>query len=439
MKSLKKMMVLLPLAAMAASCSSGGGAGSNSSLPAGGKAEEIIFGSEEVRGKFADSVEQFVKNAFSAKTVEVGSKLDYTFKVNLDEITVPYGKDGTAKFKGGVGVEEVKSEVNAGVSFLNDKVVAYADAKGSGKASISYSIPDNVWADAKAGAAQAGINLDDFGIKQSNSDSFEAKDLEVKAYLKDGVAYVDGSKDANRSFVKSVLNTKLADMSKVKEFAKQYGVDIDKIVDEASLKYKFPVGEIPAPKMPEAPADGVISGYIKQALAMLNSPDEQAKQYIDLAKEVISLLGFQTYVYSADSDYSYGVEMKVDGMAQVQKIYEKVMSVVNPTYSGNAPKDLVAFLKGYGIEFKTFKFGLAFAFGVKGNIFVGFNDEIDVSANISQQDVTVKGNCLLKTDAGVELKASNNDISGKLPSADELAKFEEFDPSKFISKTGPLA
>lgn len=430
MKSLKKMMVLLPLAAMAASCSSGGGAGSNSSLPAGGKAEEIIFGSEEVRGKFADSVEQFVKNAFSAKTVEVGSKLDYTFKVNLDEITVPYGEGGTAKFKGGVGVEEVKSEVNAGVSFLNDKVVAYAEAKGSGKASVNYSIPGNVWAEAKE-------YVEELGVKQSNSDSFEAKDLEVKAYLKDGVAYVDGSKDANRSFVKSVLNTKLADMSKVKEMIKMNaGIDIDHIVDTSSLKYKFPVGEIPAPVMPAAPADGVISGYIKQALAMLNSPDEQAKPYIDLAKEVISLLGFQTYVYSADSDYTYGVEMKIDGMAQIQKIYEKVMSVVDPTYSSGAPKDLVAFLKGYGIEFKAFKLGLAFAFGVKGNIFVGFNDEIDVSANISQQGVTVKGNCLLKTDAGVEAKLSSNDISNKIPAAAELAKYEEFVPVN--GGSGPL-
>ena len=168
---------------------------------------------------------------------------------------------------------------------------------------------------------------------------------------------------------------------------------------------------------------------------MLNSPDEQAKQYIDLAKEVISLLGFQTYVYSADSDYSYGVEMKVDGMAQVQKIYEKVMSVVDPTYSSGAPKDLVAFLKGFGIEFKTFKLGLAFAFGVKGNVFVGFNEEIDVNANISQQGVTVKGNYLLKTDAGFEAKLSSNDISNKIPAAAELAKFEEFVP---VNGTGPL-
>ncbi len=438
MKSLKKMMVLLPLAAMAASCS-GGGAGKNSALPAGGKAADIVFGSEEVRNTFADSVEQFVKNVLSSKTLELGSKLDYTFKVDLKELTTPYGQDSTATFKAGVGIEDVKSEVNAGVSFLNDKVVAYADAKGSGKASVSYSIPDNVWADAKAGSAQSGVSLDDFGIKQSNSDSFEAKELEVKAYLKDGVAYVDGSKDANRSFVKSVLNTKLANMSKVKEFAKQYGVDIDKIVDEASLKYKFPVGDIPVPQLPAAPADGVISGYVKQALAMLNSPDEQAKQYIDLAKEIISLLNFQTYVYSADSDYSYGVEMKIDGMAQVQKIYEKVMSVVDPTYASGAPKDLVAFLKGYGFDIKTFKLGLAFAFGVKGNLFVGFEEEIDVDADVNIDPVVVKGNYLLKTDAGVELKASNNDISGKLPSADELAKFEEFDPSKFVNKTAQLA
>lgn len=422
MKVIKKLLVLLPLTALLAGCNTGNST-DHSALPSGGEAKEIIFGSEEDRKGLADGVEAFASKVMSSSTFELSSKGSYGFKLDVEELKVPVS-GGVETFKGKAAIEDVEGELKAGVSFKDDKLAAYLTGSGSGSLEVGYELPDSVW-------GQIPQEVKDYGLLQKNSDSFKASDLGVDAYVKDGKVYVNADKQGNRKFVEDVLSTKLID---VKKMAKEMGgiEDISKMISDMSLKYVFEnvVPEkysLPFPSIPE----GYISNMIVSALAMINNPGEEYKEYVDMAKDIISTLTLKTYVYSKDSGYSYGFEFGVENMEQVDSVYSKVKSYIPSSSSGKLPSKLSEFLKGYGFDFTKFSFHVGFAFGVDGKLFFGANEDIEVKINFSYpveegKSVSLKGEYGLSADLGVELTASDADISSKIPSNSELAKFEHF-------------
>ena len=345
MKSLKKWLVVLPLTALLAACNTGGS--SESDLPSGGTATEIVFGTEEVRNKFADDVDLFARNVLAAKTYELDANASGDMKVVLDELKVPYG-NGIETVKGSVKAEGLEGSLKAGVSFKDGAFIGYANAKGSGSLSVSYELPDAIY-------SEIPEDVKNYGLKQKNSDKFSAKDVGADAYIVNGNIYVNADKQANRDFAKSVLNTSLVKLPDLlKDMAKID--DAAKFIDEFPLKYVVP-GFAPkdVPNMPVIP-EGTVANYIKQFLAMVNNPnpDEQTKAIIDMAKDVLSTLSLKSYVYSADSEYSYGFSMGIDSVEQLDSLYAKIISYI-PNVPAEMPKDKIStFLERFGFKLNTF-------------------------------------------------------------------------------------
>ena len=416
MKSLKKWLVVLPLTALLAACNTGGS--SESDLPSGGTATEIVFGTEEVRNKFADDVDLFARNVLAAKTYELDANASGDMKVVLDELKVPYG-NGIETVKGSVKAEGLEGSLKAGVSFKDGAFIGYANAKGSGSLSVSYELPDAIYSEIPPEMAET------YGIKQKNSDKFSAKDVGADAYIVNGNIYVNADKQANRDFAKSVLNTSLVKLPDLlKDMAKID--DAAKYIDEFPLKYVLPgYGPKDIPNMPVIP-EGTVANYIKQFLAMINDPSEEAKAYVDMAKEILSTLSLKSYVYSADSEYSYGFSMGIDSVEQLDTVYAKVLSFI-PEKPQGMPDKISTFLESYGFKLNTFSIHVSLAFGVNGKLFLGAGEKIDIGVDmqVPNSQVHIKGSYGLNYDAGLTLTASNNSLADKIPSREELATYQD--------------
>lgn len=417
MKSLKKWLVVLPLTALLAACNTGGS--SDSDLPSGGKATEIVFGTEEVRNKFANDVDAFVRNMVGFKTYEIDAKTEGKMNVALDELQIPFG-NGIEKVKASVKAEGLKGELKAGVSFLDNAAVAYANATGSGSLSVSYELPDAIYSTIPAEMAEK------YGIKQKNSDKFSASQVGANAYLTGGNLYVNADRVSNRNFAKSVLDTSLVKLPDLLKDMAQID-DPAKYIDEFPLKYVVPgfAGEN-IPNVPVIP-EGQIAEAVKGFLAMVNTPDlpQEQKELVDMVKTVLSTLSLKSYVYSEDSEYSYGFSMGIDNVAQLDDVYSRIVSLI-PQKPEGMPEKLSTFLESYGFKLNTFSIHFSVAFGVNGKLFVGAGEEIDVAVDLQvpQSQVHVKGSYNLSTDFGCTLTGSNNSLADKLPSAEELKDYQ---------------
>lgn len=433
MKSLKKWLVVLPLAALLAACNNNNGGdptdqSKKSALPAGGELKEVLVTKDTaVREKFADDVEAFVINVLGSDTFELESKASGSISANLDKLEFPYNSK-QIEVKAGVSLSDLNAESKIGVSFKDSKLEGYANAMGSGKLGLSYELPDELYSEIPEEYRTK------YGIAQKNSDSFTATDVGVDAYIKDGKAYVNGDKEANRTFAKSVLNTKLVKVGDLlKDFA--HIEDASKFLDDLSLKYVFDGVPTQGPSTEVWPSVkvGDIAPYIKQFLTLVNEPAEKDKELVDMVLDIISTLSLKTYVYSADSDYSYAFSAGVDSMEQLDNVYAKIISYI-PDRPQGIPLSISSFLSEYGVTVSKFSFHINLAFGVGGKAFLGMDEDIKVSMDNSAKpiktqggNVVIKAGYELSSDSGIEFTASKKGIpANKFPSAEELATYEEF-------------
>lgn len=409
---MKKLLVALPMLAMLVACGGGNG-GKKGSLPSGAKEKDLIFCDEATRTEIAENAEKLVNNVLNAKSLSLSGAVVAEANIN-GSVEAPVSSKDTTNGKVSAGLKaKGDATLEGAVSFKTGKLLGYINANANGSLSANYEISDNLW-------ATVPEEVEAMGVKQKNSLSLSASNVGADVYLKDGNLYADVSKEGNKKLVNDVFNLSVVDFSAIEKAAGMKEGQLKQMILGYLGKYYVPLFDdsqldidsyiaMAKQNLPE----GSIKTMVKSGLDMINSDDAQTKQYAEMAKKYLELLGVKTYVYSS-GDYTYGVTMNIDGMEQLEKVYKEVKTMAGES-AGQLPSSLDAVLKQYGVSISTVKYSVNLAVGVKGNIFFGQQFALKGSVNYTKSVPAIKGDVDLSGSWEYKLAAGQEDISNKIP------------------------